>query len=157
MQVNANPKKMQFDLEGALYESRRHDRTIWLQNFQNSNKIVVADRVYLWSSGVKNIDRSIGRLVAIATVAEAPTKHAQHLWQAHFRRSGVYDPSAVRMRLRVENIIEPPVRRSEVMQEYPEVCTNAAFFRNGHIQTMALLEPATENALLTLAQNRKFL
>ena len=155
MRVNAKPEEVQFDLEGAVYASLQHDRTLWLQNYRFSSEIDVGDLVCLWSSGVKNTDRSIGRLVALATVVTAPTKHPQHDWQAAFRRREVYDPAGIRMKLKIESIIDPPVRRSEVMLAYPEARTRASFFRNGSIRTMERLESATESVLLDLARRRR--
>jgi hypothetical protein len=140
MRVRANPKKVQFDLEGAIRTSLYVDRTMWLSNGQHGKELRIGDRVYLWSSGVRTEDGSIGRLIGLATVEEGSQPHPHHDWQAEFRRSGNYNPDTRRIKLFVEALVEPAVTRFQLLKVYPEATAKTAFFRNGHRQTTARVE-----------------
>jgi hypothetical protein len=92
MQVTADAKKMQFDLEGALQASLLRDRTLWLTNGQHSGAIHKEDRVYLWSSGIPAADGKLGKLVAVASVVEPSQPHAPYDWQKVFSRQASMTP-----------------------------------------------------------------
>lgn len=154
MQITADPKKMHFALEGALQASLVRDRTLWLTNGQHSDAIHKGDRMYLWSSGIPAADGKLGRLVAVATVAEPSQPHPQHDWQAEFRKTDDYDPDAPRVKLFIEALVDPPVVRSDVFSAFPNASASTVFFRNGHIQTTATVEPELDNVLRLLIQDR---
>lgn len=120
------------------------DGTIWLKNGQHKTRILAGDRVYLWSSGLKNPNRSIGRLVTITIVEQPPPPHAQHEWQAQFRVRGEYDPLADRTKLRIQKVLTTPIPRSAILRRYPEVTIRCAAFKNGPAQTTLKIEPDLE-------------
>jgi len=154
MQVRADPKKMIFDLEGALARALEGDRTLWLMNVQHGAVIGNADRIYLWSSGLLAKDGKRGQLTAISTVRDPSQPHAQNEWQADFWKTGDYNATDPRVQLFVDALISPPVLRTEVLAAYPDANTQTAFFRNGHIQTTAPVEPKLDEVLMGIIQDR---
>jgi hypothetical protein len=127
---------------------------MWLSNGQHGKELRIGDRVYLWSSGVRTEDGSIGRLIGLATVEEGSQPHPHHDWQAEFRRSGNYNPDTRRIKLFIEALVEPAVTRFQLLKVYPEATAKTAFFRNGHIQTTARVEADLDDVLMRLVQDR---
>jgi predicted restriction endonuclease len=153
MLINAHPKKMKYDLEGAIERSLDGNRTMWLENRQHGHAIREGDRMYLWSSGVQGEDCRMGRLIATATVVQHSQPHPQNDWQARFRKANDYDPNAMRINLFVDATVVPPVVRSDIFSAYPGA-NQTMFFRNGNQQTTSRVEFDLDEVLRILIQDR---
>ena len=153
MQVNGSQDNSEFDLPGALQAALVRDRTLWLENRQNDDKIQVGDRMYLWSSGVKGKQGKSGQLIAIAKVIKRPQAHPQHEWQAKFNASlQDYDANATRVKVCCEALLDRALDRADVLSSFPAGPAGFAFFRTGNMQTTSRVESELDSLLCGLVE-----
>ena len=103
-----------FDLPAALKKAPEHDNLLAFLVKQHAQEIMPGDTVYLWFGG----NRRPG-LYATATVQTHPAAIPHEGWQDDYAKVD-FPPVALRVRLKIKRLLEPPVARREIM-EVPEM------------------------------------
>jgi hypothetical protein len=128
-----------FDLPAALKKAPEHDNVLAFLVNQHADKIMPRDTVYLWFGG----NKSPG-LYAKATVQTRPAEIAYEGWQEDYAKVD-FPPVALRVRLKIERLLEPPVARRDVI-EISEMALSEFVRRNAQ-GTNFLLQPGEATAI----------
>lgn len=168
LQVKGKGPEQRFQLEPAIDESLRRDRTLWLTPakiicFSGPDHPVQGDRVYLNVAGEKVEGSSrVGKLVAVATVLNEPISHAMDDWQKEYscQPDGNISDNKVRIHLHIDALIRPALGREEVCKAEPAVKEWSCFYqlsetgRNVHQGTTFFVDKALADVLAALCERR---